>query len=344
MKNNDIKKKPLNTLLNIDKKILPFFSNPIILKRISDQKKNKNLNLLNPQKKLIYKIIKLNENLTKFSLSIKNYNLNLDSFFLSNQEALSQKLDVNVGNKSEFILFIRNNLYYNLKSRLSNILYKVERFTSVLKFNSLIHNINLFAPKSLFKPQPYIRFTYRLRRINNNFKKNSPVDLNFKEEEGYKSFYPHKGNFSSRAYSRVDGREKVLIKIYTYNEQPGLTGVSGLFPVNNNNTSTKNQGLPSRRKVKTKGIGITNIKDYSIIQLFKFENGRSIKFFLLKLNSLLNEIENMINIKNKLIKSIKVKKINKNLSNLDSNDLVKVESMDSNITHSSASSLPSLVQ
>jgi len=41
MKNNNIKKQPLNSLIDIDKKILPFFSSPIILKRISDQKKIK---------------------------------------------------------------------------------------------------------------------------------------------------------------------------------------------------------------------------------------------------------------------------------------------------------------
>ena len=40
----------------IDKRILPFFSVPVILKNISDKKKYKNLNLLNPQNKLIYKI------------------------------------------------------------------------------------------------------------------------------------------------------------------------------------------------------------------------------------------------------------------------------------------------
>jgi hypothetical protein len=111
MKNNI--KKPLNSLIEIDKKILPFFSSPIILKRISDQKKNIDLNKLNPQKKLIYKIIKLNEKLVKFSTSIKQYNLNLDSFFLPS--SLNEK--VVGGNKSEFILFVRNNLYYNLKYR-----------------------------------------------------------------------------------------------------------------------------------------------------------------------------------------------------------------------------------
>jgi len=208
MKNNNIKKQPLNSIIDIDKKILPFFSSPIILKRISDQKKNKNLNLLNPQKKLIYKIIKLNENLVKFSTSIKIYNLNLDSFFLSNQYANSNhvepkdsasltipakpfqaeieslgledrdnNLNINVGNKSEFILFIRNKLYYNLKYRLSNILYKVERFKTIFKFHSLLNNINLFVPKRLFKPQPFIRLTYRILRINNNFKKTSSLAI-----------------------------------------------------------------------------------------------------------------------------------------------------------------------
>ena len=117
MKNNI--KKPLNSLIEIDKKILPFFSSPIILKRISDQKKNIDLNKLNPQKKLIYKIIKLNEKLVKFSASMKKYNLDLDSFFLPAQnEKLSPTKNLGSGgNNSEFILFVRNNLYYNLKLR-----------------------------------------------------------------------------------------------------------------------------------------------------------------------------------------------------------------------------------
>ena len=66
----------------IDKRILPFFSVSVILKKISDKKKYKNLNLLNPQKKLIYKIIKLNKKLEKLVESIKKYNFNLNSFKL----------------------------------------------------------------------------------------------------------------------------------------------------------------------------------------------------------------------------------------------------------------------
>ena len=48
-----------------EKRILPLFSVPVILKKISDKKKYKNFKLLNPQKKLIYKIIRLNKKLNK---------------------------------------------------------------------------------------------------------------------------------------------------------------------------------------------------------------------------------------------------------------------------------------
>jgi len=320
MKNND--KKPLNSLIDIDKKILPFFSNPIVLKRISDQKKNKNLNLLNPQKKLIYKIIKLNENLVKFSTSIKKYNLNLDSFFLSNQYDLSpflQKRNQNGThslsshrNKSEFILFIRNNLYYNLKFRLSNILYKVEKFTPVLKFHSLLNNINLFVPKRLFKPQPYIRFTYRMIRINNNFnfKKtsvattpselrhglnlttNPTIQASLLEEatwptgggqrsaiikaEGYKSILPIASVRFPPAVRQDGAREKVLIKINNYNDQPSHTACPGLSTVNITSAS------PSHNQASH----MQGSEHHSIIQLYKFDNGRSIKYILLKLNNL----------------------------------------------------------
>jgi hypothetical protein len=60
----------------------------------------------------------------------------------------------------------------------------------------------------------------------------------------------------------------------------------------------------------------------TIIQLHKFENGRTIKYILLELNNLLNEIENLINTSAKredIIKSIKSRKI-KNLINLIENE------------------------
>jgi len=129
---------------------------------------------------------------------------------------------------------------------------------------------------------------------------------------------------------------KVLIKKNNYDDQASLNIVPGLSAVNNtytSNSTVKSSAAPTQLKGRASQLtevnGKTNIKDYSTIQLHKFENGRSIKYILLKLNNLLNEIENMINIKNKLINSIKVKNI-KNLSKFDSSDLVQDDSLSSN--------------
>ena len=197
----------------INKNILPFFSIPVILKKISDQKKNENLNLLNPQKKLVYKIIKLNTKLVEFTTKIKKYNFNLNSF---------------KGNNLDFILFIKNNLYYNLKYNLSNISYKIEKFVPVFKLYSLLNNINLFSPKRLLKPQPYIRFSYRLRYITKITKLNLPIE-----------------------------------------------NMNNMAPLNENTA-------------------------HQIMEI----NGRSINYLLVKLNNLANEIEYIINIRNKFIKLI----------------------------------------
>jgi hypothetical protein len=90
MKNNYIKNNPLNPnsnpMLDLDKRILPIFSVPVILKRISEAKKDKNYNPLNPPKKLMSKFIKLNEKLVKLTTSIKKYDLNLDSLFINKKK------------------------------------------------------------------------------------------------------------------------------------------------------------------------------------------------------------------------------------------------------------------
>jgi hypothetical protein len=115
----------------IEKKILPFFSVHVILKKISDKKKYKNFSSLIPQKKLIYKVIRLNKKLEKFVKSINKYNLNLNSF---------------KGSKLDFVLFLRNNLYFNLKIRFSNILYKIDlikaTYNNIINFNKN-NNINI---------------------------------------------------------------------------------------------------------------------------------------------------------------------------------------------------------
>ena len=76
--NNSLITKNEHKDINIDKRILPLFSTPVILKQISDKKRNKyNFNLLNPQKKLTYKVISLKEILSIFLKGLNLYNFNL---------------------------------------------------------------------------------------------------------------------------------------------------------------------------------------------------------------------------------------------------------------------------
>lgn len=109
----------------IEKRILPLFSVPVILKKISDKKKYKNFSSIIPQKKLMYKVVILNKKLNKLVNSIHKYNLNLNSF---------------KGNKLDFILFLRDNLYFNLKIRLSNISYKINLIKVI--YSTFINNKN----------------------------------------------------------------------------------------------------------------------------------------------------------------------------------------------------------
>jgi hypothetical protein len=307
MKNNN--NKPLNSLIDINKKIIPFFSSPVILKRISDQKKNIDSKSLNPQKKLIYKIIKLNEKLVKFSTSMKNYNLDLDSFFLSQVGNKNEKLSPtkNLGkggrNNSEFILFVRNNLYYNLKLRWSNILYKILKLIPVLKTHSLLNNINLFAPKRLFKPQPYIRYFFRIIKIRPSVgsSDSSPSlaqdkgkkDLKFQPaipaEQGGKVAPQLKASAIWKTSSAIQNFKR-LMRIEP--QLPALRRKRLIIKINYYNKNNSSGFAP-------KGRGSMLI---SPLQLNKFENGRSIKYILNTLNVLLNEIDNIILIKNIMIK------------------------------------------
>jgi hypothetical protein len=168
----------------IDKRILPFFSVSVILKNISDKKKYKNLNFLNHQKKLIYKIIKINKKLEKLVESIKKYNLNLNSF---------------KGSKLDFILFLRNNLYFNLKICFSNILYKIDLIKAV--YNSTINNNNSINNNNFFNLSKIERLKILLKKvdINKKFYSTGTVANNKTIKERFKSRSSSKSNSTSKS-------------------------------------------------------------------------------------------------------------------------------------------------
>jgi hypothetical protein len=135
--------------INIDKRILPLFRTPIILKRINEKKKNKyNINVINSQNKII--TIKKMLQIILNAINIYNYHFNN---YLKKY------------NKLYLILYLKKDKDYQFNLNISNYFYIIKKFMPVFKIRSLLYNLRLFFPKRLLKPEPYIRFSYRLRYI-----------------------------------------------------------------------------------------------------------------------------------------------------------------------------------
>jgi hypothetical protein len=123
----------------IDKRIIPLFKTPVILKKLSDKKKNKyNFKLTKKAKKSSFKKITFKEILNLFLKGIKLYK-NLLSEYLNKH---SNKI---------FILNLKNDVKFNknlkLKTAISNFLYINHKFFPFFKIRSLFYNIRLFFPK-----------------------------------------------------------------------------------------------------------------------------------------------------------------------------------------------------
>ena len=72
---NQIKTNIYLDSFNIDKRIIPLFRTPIILKKIEQLKKSKDNKSTVIQKKLTFKIIPLNQKLVKYSNIIDRYKI-----------------------------------------------------------------------------------------------------------------------------------------------------------------------------------------------------------------------------------------------------------------------------
>ena len=155
--NIDITKNDYNDII-IDKRILPLFKTPIILKQLNETKRNKyNIILKNQEKKLSFRLITLNEILDLFLKGISIYNSNLNKYLKKY-------------NNKELILQLKNDDIYKLNNKLSNYFYIINKFIPFFKIRSLIYKIRLFLPKRLFKPHPYIKFRYCFRYIAKIYK------------------------------------------------------------------------------------------------------------------------------------------------------------------------------
>jgi hypothetical protein len=112
---NQIKTNIYLDSFNIDKRIIPLFRTPIILKKIDQLKKSKDNNSTVIQKNLTFKIIPLNKKLVKYSNIIDNFKKSINKLILIN---IKEK---NIYN-SKFI-FLDNNDLSKLKIYLNKILW-----------------------------------------------------------------------------------------------------------------------------------------------------------------------------------------------------------------------------
>jgi hypothetical protein len=100
----------------VDKRIIPLFKTPIILKKIQLLKKSKDNDSIVIQKKLSFKIKPLNKKLVKYSNIIDRYKIRINRMILKNIMIKKENI-----NNSKF-LFLKNDDLSKLKLYLNKIL------------------------------------------------------------------------------------------------------------------------------------------------------------------------------------------------------------------------------
>uniref|UniRef100_UPI0030FE5FCF ribosomal protein S3 n=1 Tax=Singerocybe alboinfundibuliformis TaxID=1346812 RepID=UPI0030FE5FCF len=257
--------------INIDNRILPLFRTPIITKKLTDKKRNKNnLNLLNLKKKLTYKFITLTEILKLYLKGINKYKMNLNKYLVDT-------------NKLDLIFNIKNDEYYKLNLHLSNYLYKINKFISIFNINSLLYNIRLFVPTRLFKPQPCLKYDYRLRYILKNLTTNSRL-YNFEKRNFVK--IEERLNKEELTHLLVKGREYLNDLNYLINKNKNklnnlaLLSQSNIDSVSNQNTQ------------RTSALGeVGNLNKESTLSTLPTKNFNSVLLTLDELKTKINKIE-----------------------------------------------------
>jgi Mitochondrial ribosomal protein (VAR1) len=226
--NIDITKNNYKNII-LDKRILPLFKTPIILKQLNETKRNKyNIILNNRTPNFRFRLITLKEILDIFLMGTYLYNYNLNTY-------------LNKYNNKDLILQLKMDDNYKLNNRLTNYFYIINKFIPFFKIRSLIYNIRLFFPKRLLKPHPYIKFKYRFRYIAKIYKLdliyNNKRDRKIKRRQINKLL--DKGKEILTEIENKIIQKKNLINTLK-NKNKILIFIKSLLPTVTNNTNNKN--------------------------------------------------------------------------------------------------------
>jgi hypothetical protein len=154
-----------NINMNKNDNILPMFITPVIKKLIIEKEKNiYNYNTLN-----IKEIYSDHSDYSEHSESNIIIKQTLSDIFLkgliSYNNSLNTFVSKEINHRLKLILKLKNDDIYEYNLYLSKLLYTINRFFPIFKIRSLLKKINLFVPTKILKPNPNIRFNYKLRYI-----------------------------------------------------------------------------------------------------------------------------------------------------------------------------------
>jgi Mitochondrial ribosomal protein (VAR1) len=336
MMNFDTNNKNINNNLNIsitkndyneiiiDKRILPLFKTPVILKKLSDRKRNKyNFNLKSDNnKKITFKLIPFKEILNIFLKGINLYNNKLNHYLETH-------------NNKELILDLKNDDLYKLNINLSNYLYLIKKFMPIFKFRSLIYKVRLFFPKRLLKPQPYIKFLYRFRKIDKFYKEEliykNKRDKKIKRREITKLLAKGK-KLINEIESQIIIKKNIItnLKNIIKNKQKNkfLTVIKSLFPIVTDNTNNNNNNINNYNNINK-----SYLKDSSSVILDKNKSYFNLtqkerQYFQSKLDETIEDrIEYINKNRNELIKDENkiINNKNFNIININNTNKSKIE-------------------
>ena len=277
--NNNLKNLNINIIKNdynerfIDKRILPLFKNPIILKQLNEKKRNKyNIILNNQDQNLNFRLITLKEILEIFLKGIYLYSYNLNNY-------------LNNYNHKELILQLKKDEIYKLNNRVSNYIYIIKKFIPLFKIRSLIYKIRLFLPKGLIKPHPYIKFRYRFRYIAKIYK----VELMYNNKRDRKIQRRQINKLLDKGKEIITDIDTQIIKKKNIinslkNKNKILNFINSLLPTIKKNEKEKDNN--------NKKLNKSYLNDSNNITINKISN----PFLIYKKNLIMNKLFNITNI------------------------------------------------